>query len=651
MAWETEHAVLTGGGIKVPRETDAQRLRRVALSWGRCLCRQHGRTHFQMAKQLSSAIFRWVFDGGPRRRRGAAPPTVARRRQLLEEARAVMQIQAVVSPETGISDVVWALVVYTTFESGAQPSLLRLRPRRASSQVAIGCSQPPVLECLVTGGMAPWCSFADVVEQCDPALAWTLQRWAASSFTDLAVTISHASETSDTELPWWRGNADVEKVKKASEFPLSDSEEGEEPWQEQKSPADHSDVSDGFVEAEDGLPAVDEIASSAKHHRRGQRFDCLASHRAGRFALSFLLTYKAGSDKKRPQFQITCDHHEPDVLLNKRGSQYRLPCRRTATVMGDTAEHERSTLRHLLSWVRAGPCADSRLVHQNMRDEDFASSEGEDCHEEDGEERGTVAGDCTSPPVLSSDRASSPVATGRAASRATDSSTGLPDANAVVPSSCWLCDGNHTEADCEQYRALFLGSGPMPMTKNSAALRPVGRVAQPSGALLLETREVGTKDVPTDGACLFHSLALELKHALRGHPVVERDAQGWREMVTAYVLSTRDCMGGTSVQDWVTLVTGASVSDYVETMSRPTTSGGFLEVALICNIAAAESRAELSVVILLDCGPRGFQTLSSVGSTAPDSRLACIAWQGAHWVRARLHPAGVARVREWLGRG
>ena len=110
-------------------------------------------------------------------------------------------------------------------------------------------------------------------------------------------------------------------------------------------------------------------------------------------------------------------------------------------------------------------------------------------------------------------------------------------------------------------------------------------------------------------------------------------------------------MGGTSVQDWVTLVTGASVSDYVETMSRSTTWGGFLEVALICNIAAAESRAELSVVILLDCGPRGFQTLSSVGSTAPDSRLACIAWQGAHWVRARLHPAGVARVREWLGRG
>ena len=105
------------------------------------------------------------------------------------------------------------------------------------------------------------------------------------------------------------------------------------------------------------------------------------------------------------------------------------------------------------------------------------------------------------------------------------------------------------------------------------------------------------------------------------------------------------------MQDWVTLVTGASVSDCVENMSRSTTWGGFLEVALICNIAAAESRAELSVVILLDCGPRGFQTLSSVGSTAPDSRLAYLVWQGAHWVRVRLQSAGVARVREWLGSG
>ena len=105
------------------------------------------------------------------------------------------------------------------------------------------------------------------------------------------------------------------------------------------------------------------------------------------------------------------------------------------------------------------------------------------------------------------------------------------------------------------------------------------------------------------------------------------------------------------MQGWVTLVTGASVSDYAENASRSTTWGGFLEVALICNIAAAESRAELSVVILLDCGLRGFQTLPSVGSTAPDSRLACIVWQGARWVRARLQPAGVARVRERLGSG
>ena len=86
------------------------------------------------------------------------------------------------------------------------------------------------------------------------------------------------------------------------------------------------------------------MAAAAKaRKRKGQSFECLASRRAGRYALSFHLVFKDGSAKKRSQFQITCDHHPPEVLLNKAGKPYKLACRKTLGVYGDGPEDERES--------------------------------------------------------------------------------------------------------------------------------------------------------------------------------------------------------------------------------------------------------------------------------------------------------------------
>ena len=183
----------------------------------------------------------------------------------------------------------------------------------------------------------------------------------------------------------------------------------------------------------------------------------------------------------------------------------------------------------------------------------------------------------------------------------------------------------------------------------------MGHLVAPSNAVTLERHLVDTRDVPSDGACLFHALGTELKCVFPQRPNQPASAQGWRERLVDYVLFTNDCVGGTTVQDWVSLATGMEVGDYVVHMGRPTTWGSFLEVSLIVQMwsrapeaGGAAEEAPLTVVILQDNGAGGFQTLSFVGSSAPESKIVSIAWQGAHWVRARLKPQAVDQVTRWM---
>jgi hypothetical protein len=204
------------------------------------------------------------------------------------------------------------------------------------------------------------------------------------------------AEESEAE-PWWRGESDTAGCTDA-ELPPSDGEneddrrEASERAQDERacSQAECSQASDDLGEQSEEEPRVAVIAAMAAaakaRKRKGQSFECLASRRAGRYALSFHLVFKDGSAKKRSQFQITCDHHPPEVLLNKAGKPYKLACRKTLGVHGDEPEEERekATVRKLVKWVRAGPCVHSRKEHQGMRDEDIGSSSSDTDDEECG---------------------------------------------------------------------------------------------------------------------------------------------------------------------------------------------------------------------------------------------------------------------------
>ena len=108
------------------------------------------------------------------------------------------------------------------------------------------------------------------------------------------------------------------------------------------------------------------------------------------------------------------------------------------------------------------------------------------------------------------------------------------------------------------------------------------------------------------------------------------------------------------MQDWVKRASGLSLRDYVTNIVEPNSWGGFLEVFLIVRIWSgapeAAEEAPLTVVMLQDDRLGPFKLLSFVGSSAPGSKICYVAWQGAHWVRAKLHPDCVPVVREWMMR-
>ena len=77
-------------------------------------------------------------------------------------------------------------------------------------------------------------------------------------------------------------------------------------------------------DVDDDIQQFVECAKSGKM-KRGQRFQCVSSRRSDRHALTFMLSYKKGSTKKAPAFQMTCDHNEKDQYLNQNGKPYGRP--------------------------------------------------------------------------------------------------------------------------------------------------------------------------------------------------------------------------------------------------------------------------------------------------------------------------------------
>ncbi len=345
--------------------------------------------------------------------------------------------------------------------------------------------------------------------------------------------------------------------------------------------------------------------------------------------------------------------------MNKAGKPYKLQCRKTRAVKGVEAKDHRACVRKLVNWIRAGPCVHSREAHQAMPEEDVDTCSSTSSADTDDEECGVATrktggsetvgdGPCSTacPPGGESEGVACASSPGDLAACSSS-----PAAQQPPRHRCWLCEGDHKEAVCEVYKIVFADA--VPVVKNPAALRPIGRLVAGPNPVTLERDLVRTKDVPSDGACLSHALSVELYQSFKPHRGLV-SAQKGCERVKDYVLVANDCLGGTTVQDRVEFASGMPFRDYVKHIVQPDSWGGFLEVSLIVQIwlgaPEATTEAPLTVVMLEDDRLGPFKLLSFVGSSAPESRICYIAWQVSHWVRARLKPDGVPEVREWMMR-
>jgi hypothetical protein len=205
---------------------------------------------------------------------------------------------------------------------------------------------------------------------------------------------------------------------------------------------------------------------------------------------------------------------------------------------------------------------------------------------------------------------------------------------------------------------LHLFSHTDPVERSVAAFRPLGVVGQ-SGVVLPE-RLVQVRDVPADGDCLFHSLGREISHYFAGNerlPPNPGSGKSWRDFLMNYVRTTSDAIDGTSIQDWIALVTRMDIDEYIHSMrlaGNRDTWGGFMEASLLWKAWSAHSGSQ-GHVVMLECveaadGSKSYRVLAWAGSDDPKSFRICIAWLGNHWVRARLTAEARRLIEEWRGR-
>jgi hypothetical protein len=117
-----------------------------------------------------------------------------------------------------------------------------------------------------------------------------------------------------------------------------------------------------------------------------------------------------------------------------------------------------------------------------------------------------------------------------------------------------------------------------------------------------------------------------------------------------YVRTTGDEIDGSSVAEWVAVVTGKTVEQYTEIMGVAggrETWGDFLEVALMMH-AWGRAIGQFVGCVLFGLEDRSARLLSWAGSRTAEHQIAII-WSGNHWLRLRMMPEGWKRVREGEG--
>ena len=428
------------------------------------------------------------------------------------------------------------------------------------------------------------------------------------------LSVERAAEEPTPDLPLEPEDENGDAVSHADELPEEELPHHVDDGRSVRSRSEDTVASSGHEHLAEHAPA--RLARECKRAPKGTRVSCVACRAAGREVLTYLLTYKKGTPRKKASYQITCDYHEPDVVVQAGGRQHRLPCRKTHTVDEDTLESEYAAIRFLVRWVRRGPCfPGSRTDHRDMPDEDFEDESTS------GDDEGSFDNEAESAPGS------------------------IAVSHAATVTSCWVCGAKHDEADCGFLQLALHDS----ILSSVEALKPLGQVSR--GGLVVPRNLIGCKDVPGDGNCLFHAVGQEIADKFRGHAKLPgpnaKDGAVWRSWLMEYIRTTTDEIDSSTIQEWVAVVTNRPVEQYLERMSIAggrETWGGFLEASLI---AQAWGRAVEAPVGCLMFSLQGGNValMSWTGSRTAREQIA-IVWSGNHWCRLRLKEDGWKMLRE-----
>ena len=174
--------------------------------------------------------------------------------------------------------------------------------------------------------------------------------------------------------------------------------------------------------------------------------------------------------------------------------------------------------------------------------------------------------------------------------------------------------------------------------------------------LVLPPKSAVTKDVPSDGNCLFHAFGVEATQWFsdRGLPSPARpQGQPWRDFLLSSIRASPDSpLDGSTVRNWLASSDHPDLEAYLRLMSDPDLPrgawGGFLEISFMCHF----SHRDLACYVLEHCPQAAdnetFTAVAVVGKRPGQAdRFICIAWLGNHWVRARAHPHGARALKQW----
>ena len=134
--------------------------------------------------------------------------------------------------------------------------------------------------------------------------------------------------------------------------------------------------------------------------------------------------------------------------------------------------------------------------------------------------------------------------------------------------------------------------------------------------------------------------------------------KSWRQLLLNYVQSTAGTISGTNIRDWIVLLIGMEVDEYVRSMRvlvGRDTWGGFMQASSLRKAWSGLTGTEFHVIMFehvqVEDGTRGFRPLSCCGSNNPESQRVCLAWQGTHWICLRLGQRGKQMIQEWMSPG